>query len=528
MENTKPSNKQLATKIAKTCCLFAVIISVLIGVLLGISSYRAQIEDYSNRAFGFTRMIADHIDADSLEHYLDTKEKDDYYNEIEAYIGDIRKYNNIDYIYVGQARDDELHYVWGSFINAADEDFVVGHVDKLSKEARKKVHFYDGNEQFLVYTMPGSGLYGAAGTPLKNSRGEVVGFVSADVDMNNIISYFIKSFVKLLIMTAIVTAFVSYLLYKRTKNQIVKPLLSVKSAVGEMIDHIEDEENIQIDCNTGDEIEELANAFTKMNADMKVYIEKIKDMTIERQKIQSDLEAAASIQRSALVHEFPCTDNYEIFAIMDPAKEVGGDFYDFFPLDDTHMVALVADVSGKGVPAAMLMVSARTFIRNAFLYGQPTEKVFENVNNRITEQSDDGFFITALGGVLDLTSGEFKFVNAGHLPPFIRRKNGNFEKRPVKAELVLGCFHGTEYHTDSIILEPGDRMFLYTDGVTEAMNPDKNEYGFDNLLESLNRHAAEDQHGFVEALAEDISIFAKDTPQNDDITMLCLDFKKRM
>ncbi len=530
MKDKTPTNKQLAGKIAGTCCLFAVIISLIIGLFLGVIYYQAEIEEYADRAFSFDRMVLDIIDTGTIEKYLQTQEADDYYYEVQNYLDIIKKNSKVDFLYVGRISEDREYftYVWAAHEDDYTDEIALGYADRLSVEARSA--FPNGNyeESFLVYTDPVRGLYGAALLPAYDSNGKFVCFISADINMNSIRSEFISGMLKLFAMTALIAAFVSWLLYRRTKKQIVKPLNAVKSAVDEMTSHIQDEENIVIDCHTGDEIEDLANAFTSMNADIKQYIKEISAMTEEKQRMAAELDAAAKIQASALEHDFPDTPNYEIFACMFPATEVGGDFYDFYPIDDTHVAIVVADVSGKGIPAALLMISTKTYMKNAVLYGHPLEKVFALTNDRLFAKNDEGFFITALGGILDLASGEFRFVNAGHLPPFVRNSSGQFVKRPVKADLVLGCFAGTEYHADSIMLEPGDRLLLYTDGVTEAMDPDQNEYGFDRLLESLNKHASKGQNDFLRSLFDDGIEFVKTAPQSDDITMLCLDFKEKL
>lgn len=530
MDNKTHTNKQLARKIAGTCCLFAVMISLIIGLFLGVIYYDAEVKEYSNRAFSFNRMVLDIIDTDTIEGYLKTGEADEYYYNVQEYLDILKKNSMVDFLYIGRISKDHetINYVWAAHDATFNEGIALGAKDVLSSEAKSAIVTGGYGENFLVYTDPQRGLYGSASMPVYNSKGDLIAIISADINMNSIKSEFISGILKLFAMTALIAALASWLLYRRTKKQIVNPLNTVKNAVDEMTAHIQDEENIEIDCHTGDEIEDLANAFTSMNADIKQYIKEISAMTEDKQRMAAELDAAAKIQDAALEHDFPNTPNYEILACMFPAKEVGGDFYDFYAIDDSHVAVLVADVSGKGIPAALLMIDTKTYMKNVTLYGYPLEKVFALANDRLFAKNEEGFFITALGGILDLKTGEFKFVNAGHLPPFVRNSSGQFVKRPVKADLVLGCFGGTEYHVDSIMLEPGDRLVLYTDGVTEGMDPDKNEYGFDRLLESLNKHASKKPHDFLNGLFDDGIKFVGTAPQSDDITMLCLDYKAKL
>lgn len=530
MEKKARSKKKLATKIAKICFIFALLVSVCNGVIFAILSYQYEVDQYAARAFAVTHTIAGMLDKETVQHYLQTKKKDGEYLRIEKELNLIRENNGFDYVYVGKINPDyTISYLWGSF--KEDESYVnteIGFSEELSEDVKKRINEGNFAEEFFVFTVPGDGLFGNAHTDILDENGQRYATVSIDVNMNRIVSEFCISFIELLGITVVVAFFGGWLLYRRVSRRIVEPLLSVKDAVDNMIDHIEDGEIAEIECRTNDEIEDLADAFSIMNADIKAYISEIKNMTAEQQRIASDLETAAKIQDAALEHEFPNTPNYELLACMFPAKEVGGDFYDFYDIDESHVGIFIADVSGKGVPAALLMISAKTFMKNSILFGKSLEESFSLANERIYKNNEEGFFITALGGILDLKTGEFRFVNAGHLPPFIRHSGGQFVKRPVKADLVLGCFSGTQYHVDSIMLEPGDRLYLYTDGTIEGMDPDKNEYGFDRLLESMNRHAAKKPYDFLVGLFEDGADFIKTEPQFDDITMICLDFKAKM
>ena len=286
------------------------------------------------------------------------------------------------------------------------------------------------------------------------------------------------------------------------------------------------------DIKTKDEIEALSTSLLTMASDLKSYMKNLMHETAEKERIGAELNVATHIQSSMLpiiFPPFPSKEEVDIFASMTPAKEVGGDFYDFFMVDDSHIAIVVADVSGKGVPAALFMVIGKTLIKDHTTPGMDPAEIFMKVNNLLCESNGEGLFITAFEGILDIVTGEFRFVNAGHEPPYIWH-DGKFTVHNVKPNFVLAGFENTKYTSGIIYLEPGDKVLQYTDGVNEATNANNELYGDQRLNAVLNR----DNCGFqkckdiISAVKADIDNFVADAPQFDDITMLCLEFKKRM
>ncbi len=275
----------------------------------------------------------------------------------------------------------------------------------------------------------------------------------------------------------------------------------------------------------------LAKAVHKMESDIVKYMENLTAVTAEKERIGAELSIATQIQADMLPSIFPAfpeRPEFDIYATMNPAKEVGGDFYDFFMVDERHLAVVMADVSGKGVPAALFMVIGKTLIKDHTQPGRDLGDVFTEVNDLLCESNSEGLFITAFEGVLDLVSGEFTFVNAGHEIPFISKKGGGFEPYKIRAGFVLAGMEGMRYHCGSLRLEPGDRLFQYTDGVTEATNRDKELYGMERLKEILCRHAGEPPEALLTHIKRDIDAFVGEAPQFDDITMLCMEYRERM
>lgn len=250
-------------------------------------------------------------------------------------------------------------------------------------------------------------------------------------------------------------------------------------------------------------------------------------MVAEQERIRSELEIATKIQSDCLesdFSEFNRFPNLKINARMRPAKEVGGDFYDIFMIDDTHMCFLIADVSGKGVPAALFMVMAKTHIKNYSSLGLSLGEVVSRSNNQLCYKNEQGMFVTAFICVLDIETNKVKFVNAGHNKPFLRRKDGVFEMYPAKRNLVLGLMEDVPYNEQEVMLEEGDCIYLYTDGVSEALNTSRELFGNGRLKEMLNKHIDDiyDVDLFIKDMFREVDEFAGDEIQSDDITMVYL------
>ena len=248
----------------------------------------------------------------------------------------------------------------------------------------------------------------------------------------------------------------------------------------------------------------------------------------EKHRIESELNIATQIQTSMLPTNFPQREEVELYASMSPAREVGGDFYDFFMVDDRHLAIVMADVSGKGVPAALFMVIGKTLIKDHSNPGRDLGEVFSRVNNLLCESNSEGLFITAFEGVLDLVTGEFNYVNAGHEMPMISRGGAAFEAHKIRPGFVLAGMEDIRYRAGSLTLEPGDKLFQYTDGVTEATNANNELYGMQRLTSVLSANAKLSAQELLPAVRADIDRFVGDAPQFDDITMLCLEYKARM
>ena len=279
--------------------------------------------------------------------------------------------------------------------------------------------------------------------------------------------------------------------------------------------------NVKVDVRSNAEFSSLSDDINSTVATLKRYISEA------AARIDKELEYAKQIQLSALPSDFPDTEKYSIYAQMIAAKEVGGDFYDFYTLDDKTVLFLAADVSGKGIPAAMFMMTAKTIIRGLAERGLSVDEIFTLANEKLCENNESGMFVTAWMGKLDLSTGNLSFANAGHNPPLIVHANGECEYLKSRTGFVLAGMEGMRYRANEMTLKKGDRIFLYTDGVTEATDTNEALYGEERLLAYIDKNKDRKAEELLSGLKEDIDLFAGDAPQFDDITMLVFDYKKK-
>ncbi len=256
----------------------------------------------------------------------------------------------------------------------------------------------------------------------------------------------------------------------------------------------------------------------------------LQHVTAEKERITADLTIATQIQADMLPKIFPAFPTrveIDIYATMTPAKEVGGDFYDFFLVDDKRLALVIADVSGTGVPAALFMVIAKTLIKNRLQMGELPAEALSNVNNQLCEGNEAELFVTVWAAVINLETGDAVEANAGHEYPAIRKGNGDYELIKSKHSPAVATIEGLKFRQTEFHLDPGDRLFVYTDGVTEATNASNELFGEKRLLDSLNRDPNATPGELLPTVKKDIDAFVGEAPQFDDITMLGFIYKGR-
>ncbi|HBN08617.1 MAG TPA: serine/threonine protein phosphatase [Cyanobacteria bacterium UBA8530] len=272
-----------------------------------------------------------------------------------------------------------------------------------------------------------------------------------------------------------------------------------------------------------DEVARLSASFARMRRDLKEYIEKLQAATVARERIESDLRVAETIQRSLIPKDFPKREDFEIRGLLDPAREVGGDFYDFFLADPEHLCLAIGDVSGKGVPTALFMAVTRTFLKAFFREDKNPAASLSRLNDELEAENDSNMFVTLFCAVIDLKTGECRYANGGHNPPVLLR-GGSSEFLPKVRGALVGCMKGIAFDEGRLMLKKGDRLFLYTDGVTEAMDKGDVPYGETGMLEALAGLENADCAELLKGVRASIKGFVKEAEQSDDITMLAFRF----
>lgn len=312
----------------------------------------------------------------------------------------------------------------------------------------------------------------------------------------------------------LIYATVLALVYQIVEKKMIKP---IHQANRDLTSIANGDLSTIVDIKSSDE-------FIELSTDINSTVDSLKKLIDEAEhKNEKDLLLAKQIQMSSVPTSFDIflrRKDMSVYALMETAKEVGGDFYDFYFIDDTHFAILIADVSGKGIPAAMFMMSAKTLIKSLAEAGKSVEVIFNEANKKLCENNEAEMFLTAWMGIIDTSTGILSFANAGHNPPLIYRKDKGYEYLKDKPNFIMAGMDMAKYVKHEIKLNPGDKIYLYTDGVTEATNPNNELFTEARLLSSLNEVKENEPKGTCEKLLQDIIDFRKEAPQSDDITML--------
>lgn len=366
-----------------------------------------------------------------------------------------------------------------------------------------------------------------------NTSKDAIATIGVDISMDNIMAEREKYLIKLAVSMIVLMILLGVLMVWYSRRTIVLPIQKLtKAAEGFLKSENEHDEHggalnepMELDIHTRDEIETLYYTIRTMEININEYTRNLMTVTAEKERIGAELNVATKIQADMLPSifpPFPERHEFEIYATMTPAKEVGGDFYDFFLIDDKHLAMVIADVSGKGVPAALFMVISKTLLKNALMQGMSPKQALENVNNQLCENNESYMFVTVWIGIMEISSGKVAAANAGHEYPAIRKADGEFELIKDKHGMPLGGMEDFVYTQYEFEIESGGTLYVYTDGVAEATDADNQLYGTDRMLMALNKEADAAPGQLLANVAKGIEEFVGEAPQFDDITMLSL------
>ncbi|MBQ4165605.1 MAG: SpoIIE family protein phosphatase, partial [Oscillospiraceae bacterium] len=339
-------------------------------------------------------------------------------------------------------------------------------------------------------------------------------------EIDNAIFFMMIIIVVIIAASLIVITILASTFSKKLTEPIVK-LTDMAQKIGE------GDLTCKAEIKTGDEIEVLSDTLDTMTEQLSGYIDNITQITAEKERMGAELDIAAKIQESELPRKFPAfpdRQEFDIHALMTPAKEVGGDFYDFFLVDKDHLAVVIADVSGKGIPAAMFMMSAKTHIKTNASIGKSPSDILSATNDELCSGNDAEMFVTAFVGILELSTGRFVYANAGHNPPLLKRGNGKYEWLKIRPGFVLAGMPGIRYRQAELYFGKDDMLFMYTDGVTEAADVNEKLFGNDRLEQALNEHLDASPKQIVGKILKKIVKFEEGADQADDITMVALQY----
>lgn len=529
----------IRTKVILLFATLALLLAIAVGLLAYALNYQKLVSQYGSLASSAAELAATEINGDAIANYLGRGLDASYY-VTEAKLKNIKKALDLRFMYVSVPyfTVNDAVYVFDIALDGEDMSLI----NKLGDHSGNS-DVYDITTGVMktgeTATNPRitTGQFGfllSAYAPLKNSEDETVAVVGVDVDMNIVLHQIItQSLQLLLLMTGMILLFVLAALLITNRN-VVQPIKQLSAHMGAFNKDADTLELASFVTKSQDEIGVMAQSFNNMAKNIKEYVENLRVVTADKQRIATELNVANTIQSSMLPRMFPYPPDrreFSVYATMEPAKSVGGDFYDFYVLHGleatgTHLVFVIADVSGKGIPAALFMAITQSLLKTRAMQGETPAHIFASVNDQLCQNNDAGMFVTAYMGLLELSTGKLTVANAGHNPPLLRRRDGIYEWLRHKSGFVLAGMEHMMYTDIELQLEPGDRLFLYTDGVTEALNPEQELYGEKRLEETLN---ASDKNpmGVMELLPyikESIDKFANGAEQADDVTMLVLDW----
>jgi len=529
----KQKKRGIKRKMTIAFIVMGILLSLCVGAGVFTVSFRQVSAHYTEHAFSTAKAAALLVSGDSIARFLEYG-KDEEYDETYKALKEVKIVSGMTYLYVmvpGE-EDNTALYVFDIFVDGDNPDMIgqLGQTmsDSVSAAFDIGSHvYYDGHiEDSTVVSVTVYGWLASAFIPIFASDGTIAAVMGADISMNQIIGAILLQTLQVLLVTvAIIVVFLLILRYIAGK-QILNPVMHLSKHMDGFDPEEGKLEEIQVP-DSGDEFQTIAESYNRMIGDIKYYMENLAAVTADRERIATELNVATEIQSSMLPSIFPAfpeSNEFDIYAVMHPAKEVGGDFYDFFMIDKDTLGVVIADVSDKGIPAALFMVISKTLLKNEAMAGRSPKEAFENVNIQLCENNDADMFVTAFMGYLDIPSGRFTYVNAGHNPPLVRR-DGKYDFLQVNPGLMLAVMEDMEYTQEETILNKGDMLFLYTDGVTEAKNIENKFFTAGRMLEKANFYKQSPTDALLLKIKEEVDLFAKGTEQADDITMLALEIK---
>ena len=458
-------------------------------------------------------------------------EKGGLYDVLVHMLDNVGTYDEIAYIYVGMfdPENKAIVYMVDTDKNPETKQMpgdwepanVKGMQKLLNGTEDETLYYFDNTEKY--------GLLCTVAVPINDKAdGSLVSFMFVDISIHNIIVGMGNLSFQLTIVFLVITFLLAWFQTKLIKTKLVEPINKIAEAsqnyVKDRQEGIDNKEHFSnLNIHTKDELENLAVTMKDMEHDLSEYEANLTKIIAEKERIGTELSLATAIQSAMLPHifpPFPDRTEFDIFATMEPAREVGGDFYDFFLIDNDHLCLVIADVSGKGIPAALFMMISKTILQSCAMLGQSAADILMKTNEALSTNNNVDMFVTAWVGILEISTGKLTAANAGHEYPILKQEGRPFELYKDKHGFVIGGMPGSKYKEYTVDLKPGDRIFVYTDGVPEANNKENKMFGTDRILVALNSNPDTSAEGLIKNVRASVGDFVKDAEQFDDLTML--------
>ena len=519
----------LRKKIITGFFIFENLLIIYIGLMVGFGFYRFRMDEYNDFVYKYLKSASEYIDGDQISKYAEGAEPDEYYDEVLHYLNSTRKGTDIITFCIFVPYEDDLVYLWMSQDGQSSYEWLGKHEGYMEngKETRDATFCKNPEEKVSKYKYEGDTIL-AGFYPIFDSNGEPVALIDIDLSFPTTFKSIMVSILTLILGILLISVVVGRILYIYFNAILIKPISTLNKEAKHIIETIDNEEEVMTGIHTGDELEELSDSFVQMTGDVRKYINENVSIAAEKERIGADLGLAAKIQANMLPKMddiINSSESFNLYATMNPAKEVGGDFYDFYMLDDTHLVIEVADVSDKGAAAALFMAISKSLIKARAGMGGSTSEILEYVDNMISEKNSEGMFVTVWFAIIDLETGHVDVCNAGHDYPAIMKADEGYSITKTVHGPPLGFIPGAKFVSYEFTLEPGDRIFLYTDGVNEAKRSDGERFGIERLVDVLNENKESTCKDTVKNVGYAIKEFVGDEPQFDDITMLSFTYE---
>lgn len=496
-------------------------------------------EEYASVTYHMADSVTVFVNGDHIGDYLAGREEDEYIITKRKLDLSCQKLN-VSLIYIIQVdRSDYGRFVsvFNSVNNSVDNshytEWELGYQrDTTNDEYREKYRaLYEHRSKyetiFRFHTTDGAHPHITTMVPVKSRDGDVTSILCMQRPVREMEEAF-KPYILLIVLgviTMVIAVSIFAVLFIR--RSIIRPVEKVSSEAARFAKENAKGEPLG-DISRYEVILNLARSIDHMETSMAQYIEELTAVTAEKERIGAELSIAATIQENSLPDQFPAfpdRNEFDIYAVMNPAKEVGGDFYNYFFIDDDHLALIIADVSGKGIPAALFMMVSNILLSNTAMMGGTPAQVLSIANESICEHNSADMFVTVWLGVLEISTGKLTAANAGHEDPVICRKGGDFDIFKTKHGFVVGGMEGVRYQNYEIQLNKGDKMFLYTDGLPEASDQNNHMFTLEKMTEALNEHKDQSPKEILDGVQKSVSDFVGDAPQFDDLTMLCIELK---